>query len=124
MRRVGGSLLLPTLLENRLRYAGLTLQLFGILAVVRNLHSRQRLFNRVGLCRAVSQWLARRPRRRTEHLTAKDIVAGSVSLEADTELTVWQKPRPDETVEKQIAALWQTIELLKTKHSDATLPQA
>ncbi len=107
---VSGALLLPGAADDRVRYAGLVLQLLGIVTVAFGLHDRRRLFNRPSYTDELRALTAQIPWPRKAqpiHVGVAAIVEASATVKA----MGWRGPR--ESVEDRLAALEENLETLK-----------
>lgn len=111
--------LLARKMDNGFRYAGLTLQILGIVTVVKGLRDRRRTFNKPGLLRLFLQWTANYPRfaPKTHVIALEGIASGAVVGSASG--FVWHGVSDKATVEERLVGMQKNLDTVKQLVLDA-----
>jgi hypothetical protein len=108
------------MLEARLRYSGLALEMLGVFTVVHGLRAKGRLFNkpsiRALLARALKTFPKWPGRQATIHGSA-GIALGGMKV-AGGSMSVWHGAA-DQSLERRVEALEKNLESLRQDHRDA-----
>jgi hypothetical protein len=107
------SFLSPKPIADNLRYAGLFLQLAGIAAVLWDIRSRGRLFNRPSLATFLFSWLSRRPRFTPRPIQLSATAKTQVNSSATFGYLIVQGYKPEDPVDVKIDALRKNIEVVQ-----------
>jgi len=108
--------LLPGGVDDRVRYAGLILQLLGIVTVAFGLHTRRRLFNRPGFMDELHALKAQFPwPRRTQPIA----VGAAAIVEASLTFKITAR-RAGDSVEDRLAALEEDLKTLRGEQAETS----
>lgn len=110
---IGLPLLLGASVEDTMRYAGLSLQLFGVSVVAYTLRSRGKLFDRVSVIAFAYEWIRRAPSFSTRNITLEASGTAIVSASGTADAIVWRGPRLDQPIEDQLEAIRENLATLR-----------
>lgn len=106
-------------LDDGLRYAGLILQILGVVTVAIGLRDRRQTFQKLGLPRLFLQWLARFPRYAPKpHIISAQGIA-SASAVGSAYGFGWHGVPDNATVEDRLVALQKNLDTVKQLALDA-----
>jgi hypothetical protein len=106
-------------LDDGLRYAGLILQISGVLTVAIGLRDRRRIFWGKGLLQSFFQWLNRFPRSAPKPHTISAQGIASASAVGSAYAFGWQNIHGDATVKDRLAVLERNLNSVKQLALDA-----
>lgn len=107
---VGLAFLFPIPLVDGLRYAGLTLQVWGVGTVIRGLRDRGRLFNKPSLVASTRAWIRRFPQYKPRSVTLSASCVGSASAFGSVDAVVWRGYHETDSLEQRFQALAENLE--------------
>ena len=110
----------PGNLEDRIRYAGLLLQLLGVGTVAYLLRDKHRTFDRRGLWASTRAWFAERPRFRGGSVTLIVANAAHAHASGNAKISIWRSPTAGATLEQRLLAVEANVEALRVDLSEST----
>lgn len=111
--------ILPGTLDDRIRIAGMTLELLGIFTVAFGLKEKRVLFQRPSLLDRLRTWFKSRPRFGTQNISASITGVGGIgSASAFGRASVWLGTPPNASVEIRLATLEANILRLREEQSE------
>lgn len=114
----GITMQLPGKLEDRIRYCGVTLELFGILTVVHGIKDKQRLLKETSYFEIFRNWLKRRYRWGAKPKVISAELFANASATASMNATIWRGPGPDPSLEARVVALEANLKTLREIHAE------
>lgn len=106
-------------MDDGLRYAGLILQILGVVTVAIGLRDRRQMFQKLGLPRLFLQWLARFPRCASKpHIISAQGIA-SASAVGSAYAFGWHGVPDNATVEDRLVVLQKNLDTVKQLALDA-----
>jgi hypothetical protein len=111
---------LPGKHDDRLRYAGLVLQLLGVGTVAYLLRDKRATFNRKSMLSVLREWSAARPRFRPKAITLEVSSSVQTSTLGSARTKVWRRAQPNSSVEERLDVLEANLTTLQQEHSETT----
>jgi len=106
-------LLLAANRDDALRYAGLVLQLVGVGVVAFTLRGRGKIFGRIPVIVFAREWIRRAPSFHPRSVTLEATGIASATAFGTANVTVWQGPRLDQSIEAQLEAIRENLTTLR-----------